>query len=157
MKALLDAGKTVATAESCTGGLVSERLTSVSGVSSVFSCGVCAYSADIKHRVLGVPRDVIDRTGTVSRETAAYMARGVRALSNADFGVAVTGVAGPSPCEEKAVGTVFIGLDSAAGTFVKELNLSHRRDREYIRTVAASHAINMVRVALDGQDAGERF
>lgn len=157
VNALLDTGKTVATAESCTGGLVSQRLTSISGVSSVFSCGVCAYSADIKHRVLGVPQEVIDRTGTVSAQTAAYMARGVRALAGSDIGVSVTGAAGPSPCEGKPVGTVFVGLDCEQGTFVRPLNLTHRRDREYIRTVAASHAIDMVRVALTGHAPGERY
>lgn len=157
VKQLLKTGKTVATAESCTGGLVSQRLTSVSGVSSVFSCGVCAYSADIKHRVLGVPQDIIDRTGTVSAQTAAYMARGVRALANADFGLSVTGAAGPSPCENKPVGTVFVGLDCEQGTFVRALNLTHRRDRDYIRTVAASHAIDMVRTALCGTFPDEPF
>lgn len=157
VKTLLDCGKTVATAESCTGGLVSQRLTSVSGVSSVFSCGVCAYSADIKHRVLGVPQEIIDRTGTVSSHTAAYMARGVRALAGADFGVSVTGAAGPSPCEGKDIGTVFVGLDCEMGTFVKSLNLTHRRDRDYIRTVAASHAIDMVRVALGGHAPAEIY
>ncbi len=143
-------GQTVATAESCTGGLVSERLTAVAGASAVFSCGICAYSGEIKHRLLGVPEEVIEATGTVSADTACRMAHGVRTLADADFGVAVTGAAGPSPCEGKPVGTVFVALSSKDGAFVRALNLTHRRDRDYIRTVAASHALDMVRVALGG-------
>jgi len=157
VKGLTAANKTVATAESCTGGLVSERLTSVSGASAVFSCGVTAYSGDVKHALLGVPQAVIDRTGTVSADTACAMARGVRRLANADYGVAVTGSAGPSPCEGKPVGTVFVALSSSEGEFVRPLNLTHRRDRDYIRTVAASHALDMVRVALGGGVPGQAY
>lgn len=151
------AGKTVATAESCTGGLVSERLTAVSGASAVFSCGVTAYSGDVKHALLGVPQEVIDATGTVSPDTACRMARGVRRLADADFGVAVTGSAGPTPCEGKPVGTVYVALSTESGDTVRALNLTHRRDRDYIRTVAASHALDMVRVALDGGVAGQPY
>ncbi len=157
VKGLTAANKTVATAESCTGGLVSERLTSVSGASAVFSCGVTAYSGDVKHALLGVPQAVIDRTGTVSADTACAMARGVRRLAGADYGVAVTGSAGPSPCEGKPVGTVFVALSSSEGEFVRPLNLTHRRDRDYIRTVAASHALDMVRVALGGGVPGQAY
>ncbi|MBQ3069134.1 MAG: competence/damage-inducible protein A [Clostridia bacterium] len=157
VKGLTAANKTVATAESCTGGLVSERLTSVSGASAVFSCGVTAYSGDVKHARLGVPQAVIDRTGTVSADTACAMARGVRRLADADYGVAVTGAAGPSPCEGKPVGTVFVALSSSEGEFVRPLNLTHRRDRDYIRTVAASHALDMVRVALGGGVPGQAY
>ena len=141
------AGKTVATAESCTGGLIAERITSVPGASAVFGCGVAAYNAEIKHRVLGVPQDTIDRTGTVSAETATAMAQGVRALSGADFGVAVTGAAGPDPCEGHPVGTVFVACSSERGTEVRALSLGSR-DRAVIRTLAASHALDMVRWAL---------
>ncbi|MBQ4617313.1 MAG: competence/damage-inducible protein A [Clostridia bacterium] len=154
---LADAHKTVATAESCTGGLVSERLTSVSGASAVFSTGVCAYSGEAKEALLGVPHDVIAQTGTVSADTAVWMARGVRARANADIGVSVTGSAGPTPCEGKPVGTVFVALSAEEGDFVRALNLTHRTDRDYIRTVAASHALDMVRKALGGDPVGERY
>lgn len=154
---LAERGQTVATAESCTGGLVSERLTAVSGASAVFSCGVAAYAADIKHRVLGVPAEIIEETGTVSADTAAYMARGVRELAAADFGVSITGAAGPSPCEGKPVGTVFVAVSGACGTFVRRLNLTHRPDRDYIRTVAASHALDMVRKAALSITPDERY
>lgn len=151
VKTLTEKGQTVATAESCTGGLIAQRITSVGGASAVFGCGVTSYSADVKHRVVGVPQEVIDRTGTVSAETAAAMARGAKALGNADYGVSVTGAAGPDPCEGHAVGTVFVGLSFADGTFVKQLNLTHRRDRDYIRTVAASHALHAVLSAVNGR------
>ena len=140
-------GQTVAAAESCTGGLVSERLTSVSGASAVFSCGITAYSGEMKHRVLGVLEETIDAVGTVAAETAKEMAQGVRTLAGADFGVSVTGAAGPAPCEGKAVGTVFVALADKHGTVVRELKLTHRPDRDYIRTVAASHALHMVLTA----------
>ncbi len=151
------AGKTVATAESCTGGLVSERLTAVAGASRVFACGICAYSGEIKHRVLAVPRDILEQTGTVSRETAAYMARGVRTYSGADIGVSVTGVAGPGPFEGQPAGTVFVAVSTACGTFVRRLNLTHRPDRAYIRQVAASHVLDMARRAAAGDTPDEKF
>ncbi len=154
---LTQGGKTVATAESCTGGLVSERLTAVSGASAVFSLGVAAYSAEIKQRVLGVPAQIIEKTGTVSADTAAYMARGAAALAGADFGVSITGAAGPSPCEGKPVGTVFVAVSAACGTFVRQLNLTHRPDRDYIRTVASSHALDMVRKAALGITPAEQY
>lgn len=155
VKELTARSQTVATAESCTGGLVSERLTSVSGASGVFSCGVTAYSGEIKHRVLGVSAETIDAVGTVAEKTAKEMAQGVRALAGADFGVSITGSAGPSPCEGKAVGTVFVALSSEHGTTVRELNLTHRPDRDYIRTVASSHALHMVLTASRTQENGE--
>jgi len=157
VRQLIAGRQTVATAESCTGGLVSERLTAVAGASGVFACGVCAYSGDVKHRILGVPQDVIDRTGTVSRETAAYMARGVRTLAQADFGVSVTGVAGPGPFEGKPAGTVYVAVSTARDTFVRRLNLTHRPDREYIRRVASSRALDMVRRASLGESPADRF
>ncbi len=157
VKRLIACGQTVATAESCTGGLVSERLTAVAGASSVFACGVCAYSGEIKHRLLGVPQAVLDATGTVSRETAAYMARGVRTLSGADIGVSVTGVAGPGPFEDKPAGTVLAAVSTGEGTFVRRLNLTHRPDRAYIRQVAASHVLDMARRASMGDTPDEKF
>ncbi len=154
---LVEKGQTVATAESCTGGLVSERLTAVAGASAVFSCGVAAYSADIKQRVLGVPAAVIAKTGTVSAETAAYMATGVRALAGADIGISITGSAGPAPCEGKPVGTVYVAACSKTACYVRRLQLTHRPDRDYIRTVAASHALDMARRVADGTVRDEPY
>ncbi len=155
VSALRAAGKTIATAESLTGGLLSSRLTSVPGASGIFSCGVCAYSGEIKQSLLRVPRETIARTGTVSRETAGAMARGVRALARSDIGLASTGVAGPDPLEDKAVGTAFVALADGSETFVRALTLSG--DREKIRFLCASHALDMLRLRLAGKSPGERL
>ena len=100
-----------ATAESCTGGLISQRITQVSGASQVFDCGVCSYSNDIKHKVLGVSNETLSVLGAVSSETAMQMAEGVKKLSGADIGISTTGVAGPTGgTPEKPVGLVYVGV-----------------------------------------------
>jgi nicotinamide-nucleotide amidase len=102
---------TLAVAESCTGGLISDRLTDVPGSSAYFERGLVTYSNEAKRDLLGVPEDVLDRFGAVSEETARRMAEGVRRLAGVDLGLASTGIAGPSGgTEEKPVGTVFIAL-----------------------------------------------
>ena len=99
----------VATAESCTGGLVSERITRVSGSSRVFDCGVCSYANAIKAKVLGVSEETLSTLGAVSAETAVQMAQGVKKLSGADIGVSTTGIAGPGGgTAEKPVGLVYM-------------------------------------------------
>ncbi|MBE6898542.1 MAG: competence/damage-inducible protein A, partial [Ruminococcaceae bacterium] len=108
---LKEKGLHVATAESCTGGYVSKRITEVDGASSVFDCGVCSYSNDIKEKVLGVSHDTLVAYGAVSEQTAREMAAGVRRLSGAEIGVSTTGIAGPgggSP--EKPVGLVYVAV-----------------------------------------------
>ncbi len=110
-KLLAEKGLTVAVAESCTGGLISTRLTETAGSSAYFECGLVTYSNASKVKLLGVPKEVIDEHGAVSRETAAAMAKGALGVSGADIAVAVTGIAGPSGgTREKPVGTVFIAL-----------------------------------------------
>ena len=131
-------GKTVATAESCTGGLVSSRLTGVSGSSRVFGTGVVSYSWDCKQNLLQVPHETLQREGAVSAVVAGQMARGVRQTATADIGVSVTGEAGPNPAE-KPVGTVFIALADAKRTWVCELHLEG--ERESIRRQAANHVL----------------
>lgn len=116
-------GLTVATAESCTGGLVSASLTAVSGVSDVFELGITSYSCRIKNKVLGVSENTLDTVGAISRETASQMAENVRKKADADLGVAITGVAGPSCSEGHPVGYVFIGIAGEKGTEVKLLQL----------------------------------
>ena len=96
VQTLAKKGLKVATAESCTGGLVSERITRVSGSSEVFDCGICSYSNEIKHKVLGVNEETLSVLGAVSAETAIQMAEGVKKLSNADIGISTTGIAGPT-------------------------------------------------------------
>ncbi len=143
---LTQKGKTVALAESCTGGLLASRLTGVSGCSQVFGTGVVSYSWDCKKRLLGVSADTLDTHGAVSDETAREMADGIRRQSGADIGIAITGEAGPNSGEGKPVGTVFVALADARRTWVKMLQLDATKlDRAAIRRVAASYALDMLR------------
>lgn len=138
-------GLSIAVAESCTGGMVAERITSVPGASEVFDWGVCTYSERTKQELLGVRAQTIEQYGVVSEETAREMAAGARSRSGADVAVAVTGNAGPSALEGKPVGRVYVAVDSQWYTQVITLNLA-RRDRDaraYIRTVASSNALNL--------------
>lgn len=134
----------IATSESITGGLVSKRITEVSGSSGVLECGVCSYSNRIKHELLGVSAETLEKYTEYSPQTAVEMADGVRRLSGADIGVSTTGIAGPGGgTDEKPVGLVYIGISTADYSFAKELNLSRGfpDERELIRYLASSHAL----------------
>lgn len=146
---LIKRNMTVATAESCTGGLLSAAITSVSGASAVIGLGVCSYSAEAKKKILGVTPEIISRYGTVSPETAGEMARRIRELSGADIGVSVTGSAGPEPAEGKAPGTVFIGISSAGREYVKKLSLDSP-GRMAVRETAVYEALNMISELIGG-------
>ncbi len=136
---------TLAAAESCTGGLISKRLTDVSGASEVFLGGCVTYANEAKIKLLGVSPETLSTYGAVSEETAREMARGVREALGSDIGVSVTGIAGPSGgSPEKPVGTVYIGVSTVFGESVRRLSLSSMRSREYIRIVSASNALDMV-------------
>ena len=128
-------GLTVATAESCTGGLIAAALTEVPGASHVFGTGVVSYSNGCKQQLLTVSEDTLTAHGAVSAATAGQMARGVRHTATADIGLSVTGEAGPIPAEEHPVGTVFIALADKKRTWVEELHLEG--DRAAIRRAAA--------------------
>ncbi len=151
-------GKKIATAESCTAGMLSGRLTEVAGASAVFECGIAAYSAEIKHQVLGVSAELLQKYGAVSPEVASAMAVGARRVGQADLGVGITGVAGPDTSEGKPVGTVYIALADEKRTWVKKIVAGHSsQDREYVRYIATSHALDLVRrylEALPGVMAG---
>jgi nicotinamide-nucleotide amidase len=135
---------TLAVAESCTGGLIAQRLTSVPGSSKYFVEGVVTYSNESKVRLLGVDKKVIKEFGAVSQQVARDMARGVRHKAKSDFGLAVTGIAGPGGgTEEKPVGLVYIALADDAHTEHKKLMLPG--DRELIRWRASQAALNMLR------------
>ena len=137
-------GLTLGTAESCTGGLVAERLTRVAGSSAVFRGAIVAYANDVKERELGVPAEVLREHGAVSAETAAAMAAGVRERLDVDVGVSVTGVAGPGGgTAEKPVGLVFIGASTPNGERTIEFN--YPADRQAIRSRAAVAALHLVR------------
>jgi nicotinamide-nucleotide amidase len=138
---------TVAVAESCTGGLVSERLTSNSGSSRYFLGGAVVYSNALKTELAGVPTEMIDRHGAVSREVAAALAEGIRYRCESTLGVGVTGVAGPSGgTADKPVGLVYHAVASSTGTEVVQRNFPG--DRKRIRRFASTMALDMVRKKL---------
>ena len=147
---LKDKGLTLATAESCTGGRVAERITALPGVSAVYRGGVVSYWTSVKADVLGVPREILDTHGAVSEETALAMAEGARRITGADIAVSVTGVAGPDPDERGVpVGIVYIGLATPDGTFCRPLDLGKRR-RDRIQDLSSNHALDVVRRYLTG-------
>lgn len=141
VKKLREKGLKVATAESCTGGLVSERITRVSGSSEVFDCGVCTYANEMKHKLLGVSETTLTVLGAVSAETAVQMAEGVKKLSGADIGVSTTGIAGPTGgTPEKPVGLVYVGVCTSREAYAIRLNLGGvniTNSRDYIRKVTS--------------------
>jgi nicotinamide-nucleotide amidase len=136
--------KTVAVAESCTGGLVAERLTRVPGSSNFFLGGVVAYSNDLKTRLVGVPAELIAVEGAVSKPVAQALAEGVRRRTGASIGVSISGVAGPGGgTVEKPVGLVFIALSDDRSTEVRRFQFPG--DRERVRTWASVAALEMIR------------
>ena len=138
---------TLAVAESCTGGLLAERITSVSGSSRYFLGGAVVYSNALKTELAGVPTEMIDRHGAVSREVAAALAEGIRYRCESTLGIGITGVAGPNGgTPEKPVGTVFHAVASDAGTEVVQRNFPG--DRKRIRRFASTMALDMVRKKL---------
>jgi nicotinamide-nucleotide amidase len=135
---------TLAVAESCTGGLLAERLTSIGGSSRYFLGGAVVYSNELKTAFADVPERMIEKHGAVSREVAAALAEGIRYRSEATLGVGITGIAGPSGgTPEKPVGLVFHALASEQGTKVEERKFPG--DRSRIRWFASQHALDMVR------------
>ncbi len=136
----------IAVAESCTGGLLSQQITQIPGVSEVFECGVCTYADSIKRKLLGVSADTLEKYGAVSEQTAIEMAEGVRKLSGADIAISTTGIAGPGGgSAQKPVGTVFVGISSKKHTEVLCLQLSGRRsddERQNIRFRTAQFAFD---------------
>ena len=141
--ALTKQKKRIATAESCTGGLVSGALTSVSGASGVFDCGVRTYANHIKHKILGVREETLSTYGAVSDRTAAEMARGVRLLAGADIGISTTGIAGPlGGTIYKPVGLVYIGISTELGLHTEKMLLGENNaDRDRIRELAVTAAL----------------
>lgn len=140
---------TIAAAESCTGGLVSHKLTNVSGSSTYFYRGIVAYSNEAKVKILEVPEEIIRMHGAVSSETAVAMAEGVRKISGTDIGVSTTGIAGPTGgTTEKPVGLVYIGYADKKRSMIEK----HRfvRDRRRNKERSAVAALNLVRKVILG-------
>jgi nicotinamide-nucleotide amidase len=142
---------TLALAESCTGGLLAKRLTDMPGSSAYFKEGLVTYSNESKERLLGVPHELLIEHGAVSEPVACKMAEGARSLAGADYGLSVTGIAGPDGgTEEKPVGLVFVGLSDAGETFAERLDLSAwARSRDAIRERSANRAFDLLRIRLE--------
>ena len=142
VRAFLEKGMTLGTAESLTGGMIAASVASVSGASAVLMGGVVSYDARVKHEVLGVEQSVIDTVGVVSEPCARQMAEGARKVLKVDVAVSATGIAGPTGgTAETPVGTVFIGVSSAKGTRVDECHFEG--DRQSVREQSAAHALKM--------------
>lgn len=142
VRALAQAGQTVATAESLTGGLVAARLTSVPGASAVVRGGVVAYASQVKESVLGVDAGLLLSGGAVQSGVAEAMATGVRRLLGSTWGLATTGVAGPDPQDGQPVGTVFVAVAGPAGVRVEHLVLTG--DREQIRKATVASVLTLL-------------
>lgn len=139
----------LATAESCTAGMLSERITEIPGASEIFEMGVTAYANYVKVQALGVDPKVIEEKGAVSDEVAAQMAIGIRAMCGADIGVGITGVAGPGQSEGKPSGLVYIAVADNEKVFVRKI-ASRGTNRDTTRILATSTALDMVRRYVEG-------
>ena len=138
---------TLAAAESCTGGMLAQRLTSVAGSSRYFLGGAVVYADALKTTFANVPQEVVRTEGPVSEAVARTLAEGIRTRTGASIGIGITGIAGPGPGtgpdEGKPIGLIYIGIADADGTQVKELHLTG--DRERIRWWATQHALELLR------------
>ncbi|MBE6782279.1 MAG: competence/damage-inducible protein A [Ruminococcaceae bacterium] len=135
----------ISTAESCTGGMLSQALTSVPHSSESVEIGILAYSNRIKQEALSVPQEVLEQEGAISAKTAMYLAKNVRLLSGSDIGVSITGNAGPTASENKPIGLVYIGLADRTKYYIKKLTLPSTYDRDRIRNYSTLAALDLVR------------
>ena len=145
-------GLTLATAESCTGGLMGKRITDVPGASACYLGGVVSYQNEVKENLLGVRHETLMTKGAVSEDTACQMAEGVRKALGADIGISTTGVAGPGGgTPEKPVGLIYVGISTKDKTWAVRI-LRPRQSRENLRRLASSTAFDLVRRHLEGLD-----
>lgn len=144
-----DAGRTVVTAESCTGGWIGKRFTDVPGSSAYYLGGVVSYTDELKEQLLGVPAETLEAHGAVSEETCRAMARGARERFGADYALAVTGIAGPGGgSEEKPVGLVYVGVagpDDAEGGDVEVRRVKFPGERDRVRRLTSQFALELLR------------
>lgn len=146
---LIEQGKTISTAESCTGGLVAKRLTDVSGSSAYFMQSFVTYSNEAKSRLLEIPAELIASHGAVSEAVAKAMAENCRRISGTDYALSVTGIAGPTGgTPDKPVGLVFVALAMAGRAVVRELRLGETITRAEVRDRSAKAAVNLLRLEL---------
>jgi nicotinamide-nucleotide amidase len=149
---LKEKGKKLATAESCTGGLLAKRITDIAGSSQVFDMGCVTYANEAKEMLLFVPKETLEQHGAVSEETARAMAEGIVRRSGSEIGIGITGIAGPDGgTPEKPVGLIYIALSDGEHTWVtKRSPIGRTKSREWHRHCAASQALDMVRRYLCG-------
>ena len=148
VRLLKEKDRTLAAAESCSGGLLAKRLTDVPGASAVFLGGAVTYTEAVKQKFAGVPAQTIETYTVVSREVALAMASGIKKALAADYGVGITGLAGPDGDGIHPVGTIFVALSGPEGDFCRELHGGTGRTRN--RTVSVNHALDMLRRSLNG-------
>ncbi len=147
---LRELGLTLATAESCTGGLLGHRITGVSGSSDYYLGGVVSYNNKAKMELLGVKKQTLEKFGSVSEETVREMAQGVKSLFKTDLGISISGIAGPTGgSPEKPVGLIYIGLSSEKEVTIKKFNFF--RDRDSNKRISSQVALNMIRLALKNE------
>lgn len=151
---MIERGVTISAAESCTGGEFTKAITDIPGASASLLGGVVVYTNAAKHKLLGVPQELLETKGAVSYEVAVELARRVRELMGADFGVGITGLAGPDGDGVHEVGTVFISLADAEHVWVREKHIT-QRERAQVRLYACQNAFDMIRRRLDGYDVEE--
>ena len=148
VKYMKDKGLTLSAAESCTGGLVSQSITSVAGASAVYKGGVCSYSEEVKQKVLGVSADTLKEFTVYSPQVASQMSGGVMRLMGTDAAIGITGIAGPDGgTEDKPVGTVYVSVRFKDKELVKDLALykEHEElDRKKVRCLAAARSLEML-------------
>ena len=143
-------GLTLATAESCTGGLLGHRITGASGSSDYYLGGVVSYNNEAKMELLGVRKQTLEKFGAVSEETVKEMAQGVQSLFKSDLGISISGIAGPmGGTPEKPVGLIYIGLSFGKEVAVKKFNFF--RDRDSNKRISSQVALNMIRLALKNE------
>lgn len=146
VKLLRERNLVLSCAESCTGGLISKRITDVSGSSAVFNCGIVSYSNEIKEKVLNVKSETLKEFGAVSEQTVREMVKGVLTISGADIAVSVSGIAGPnSDNTDKPVGLIYLAVSDGEKTVVKKLNNQFTTDvRNSNRISASDEALNLI-------------
>jgi len=146
-------GRTLSTAESCTGGMVAHLITSISGSSEYFLGSVVSYANEVKMEMLGVKEETLSRVGAVSEEVVRQMAEGVRLRLKTDYAISTSGIAGPTGgSEEKPVGTVWIAVAGPNGTTAKRFQFGHIRERNI--EISAYNALNMLRKELLKDESG---
>lgn len=149
---LREHGKTFATAESCTAGMISSRVGDIPGASDVLLGGIVSYANEVKENVLGVPHEVLVKYGAVSEQCAGYMAEGARRVTGAGITVSVTGIAGPDGgTDEKPVGMVCFGVSDERGTYTETKRFGSKRNRAKIRLLTSMYAMMLVIRRLRGE------